>query len=212
MMAAVRGGLEAALEVYQARPAVRAKLVDFVLIVGAAALVLVTASLALLGDAIRSATGSLGEAVGLGASTVSEILLRVGWVALSIVTVLLLYRFVPSRGLRGRDSLAGAIVTALLFQLISLGSGFVYDKSTRLSVVYGSLTAALVFLYSVYLYSSALLFGAEFAAAWARPPTGIPGPPFWTRLKQAALGLVVRQDADRPATPDDERRRRAGGD
>ncbi len=78
---------------------------------------------------------------------------------LSILVVLLLYRFVPARGLRIRDGLAGAIVTALLFLLISLASGWISEKTARLSVVYGSLTAALIFLYSVYLYSSALLLG-----------------------------------------------------
>jgi membrane protein len=81
------------------------------------------------------------------------------------VVVLLLYRFVPARGLRIRDGLAGAIVTALLFLLISLATGWISERTAKLSVVYGSLTAALVFLYSVYLYSSALLLGAEVAAA-----------------------------------------------
>ena len=59
-------------------------------------------------------------------------------------------------------------------------------------MVYGSLTAALVFLYSVYLYSSALLLGAEIAAAWSRPQTA-DGEPILTQVKRAVLGLFVRQ-------------------
>ena len=87
--------------------------------------------------------------------------------------MLLLYRFVPTRGIGFRDGLAGALVTAVLLTLISLASGFVYNKASSLSVIYGSLTVGLVFLYSMYLYSSALLLGAEVAASWARPePTG----------------------------------------
>ena len=70
---------------------------------------------------------------------------------LSTVVVLLLYRFVPARRLRFADALAGAIFTALLLLAISLGSGWLYGRTSNLSVVYGSLTAALVFLYSVYL-------------------------------------------------------------
>jgi uncharacterized BrkB/YihY/UPF0761 family membrane protein len=122
---------------------------------------------------------------------------------LSIVVVLLLYRFVPARGLRIRDGLAGAIVTALLFLLISLASGWISEKTARLSVVYGSLTAALVFLYSVYLYSSALLLGAEVAAAWSRPHTA-DGEPVLTQLKRAVRGLFVGQKVSPPgeAIPD----------
>jgi uncharacterized BrkB/YihY/UPF0761 family membrane protein len=80
---------------------------------------------------------------------------------LTIVAVLLLYRFYPSRGLRVRDGLVGAIVTALLLRPIALASGWIYAGTTRLSVVYGSLTTVLVFLYSMYLYSCVLLLGAR---------------------------------------------------
>jgi hypothetical protein len=72
---------------------------------------------------------------------------------------------------------------------------------TRLSVVYGSLTTALVFLYSVYLYTSALLLGAEVAAAWSRPPTS--HEPIRSQVRDAVLGLFVRQKprSSKDATP-----------
>jgi uncharacterized BrkB/YihY/UPF0761 family membrane protein len=130
------------------------------------------------------------------------------------VVVLLLYRFVPARGLRIRDGLAGAIATAFLFLLISLASGWISEKTARLSVVYGSLTTSLVFLYSVYLYSSALLLGAELAAAWSRPQT-VDGEPILTQVKRAVLGLFVSQkesQVDEPmpdATPDGASRPRS---
>ena len=60
-------------------------------------------------------------------------------------------------------------MTALLLQAISLAAALIYAKTNRLSVIYGSLTAALFFVYSTYLYSSALLFGAEVAALWSQP-------------------------------------------
>ena len=80
-----------------------------------------------------------------------------------------------------------------LLELISLASGFVYEKASSLSVIYGSLTVGLIFLYSVYLYSSALLLGAEVAAAWARPEPEGPGLPVLTQVKRAVLGLFVTQ-------------------
>ena len=207
MMTAIRRGLESAMGVPESRPLARGKLVDLGLIVGAAVLVLVTVGLNLLGNLVQRASGSLGEAIGLGSGTLASVLLHGTRFLLSVVVVLLLYRFVPARGLRTRDGLAGAIVTAIFFLLISLASGWISEKTSRLSVVYGSLTTSLVFLYSVYLYSSALLLGAEIAAAWSRPQT-VDGEPILTQVKRAVLGLFVSQKeapVDEPlpdATPD----------
>jgi membrane protein len=192
MMTAVRQGLEAAMHVTESRPVARGKLVDLALIVGAGLLVLVTVGIALLGNLLSRASGSFGAMAGVGSGLLADVLLRVLAFAFSVVVVLLLYRFVPARGLRFRDGLVGAIVTALLLQLISLASAWIYEKTTRLSVVYGSLTSALVFLYSTYLYSSALLLGAEVAAAWSRPP-GPPGPPIRTQIRRGIRGLFVTQ-------------------
>jgi YihY family inner membrane protein len=192
MMAAIRQGLERAMGVTESRPAARGKLVDLALIVGAAVLVLVTVGITLLGSLVQKASGKVGEVFGLGAGTLAGGLIHAASFVITIVVVLLLYRFVPARGLRFRDGLVGAIVTALLFRLIALASGWIYVRTTRLSVVYGSLTAALVFLYSMYLYGSALLFGAETAAAWSRPP-GPPGEPLLTQMKRGVMGLFVRE-------------------
>jgi membrane protein len=204
MMTALRQGLEGAMGVRESRPLVRGKLVDLMLIVGAAVLVLVTVGITLLGNLVQRAAGSAGDLIGIGAVTLSGVLLRAASFVLSVVVVLLLYRFVPARGLRVRDGLAGAIVTALLLLLISLASGLIYDRTTRLSVVYGSLTAALVFLYSMYLYSSALLLGAEVAAAWSRPVTA-DGEPIRTQLKRGVVGLFVKQKPTRPNQPPRDR-------
>jgi membrane protein len=206
MMTAVRQGLESAMDVTESRPAARGKLVDLGLVVGAAVLVLVTAGITLLGAVVQKAARNVAEVTGLGASSLAGGLLRGATFVLAVTVVLLLYRFVPARGLRIRDGLAGAIVTALLLQLISFASGWIYERMARLSVVYGSLTTALVFLYSVYLYSSALLLGAEVAAAWSRPQIG-DGEPILTQVKKAVLGLFVteqpspRQDVTSGRTP-----------
>jgi uncharacterized BrkB/YihY/UPF0761 family membrane protein len=90
----------------------------------------------------------------------TELLRIVVPLVVATVVVMLLYRFVPARRLRSGDAVVG-IVTGLLLLAISAASAFVYDKVAGLSVVYGSITALLVFLYSVYLYASALLFGGR---------------------------------------------------
>ncbi len=192
MLTALRQGLESAMHVTQSRPLARGKLVDLALIVGAALLVLVTVGITLLGNFVQRASDRFGDVIGVGTGTLASILLRLASFALMIVVVLLQYRFVPARGLRIRDGVVGAIVTAVLLQLISLASGWIYEKTTSLSVVYGSLTAALVFLYSTYLYSSALLLGAEVARAWSRPSVADgEAEPILTQLQRAVLGLFV---------------------
>jgi membrane protein len=192
MMTALRRGLERAMCVTQSRPLARGKLVDLALIVGAAALVLVNVAITLVGTLLQTTSGRVREALDLGGA-LSAALVATATFALSILVVLLLYRFVPARGLRIRDGLAGAILTALAFGLISLASGLIYDKTTELDVIYGSLTTTLVFLYSVYLYSCSLLLGAEVAAGWARPQTVGGGEPIRTQLRRGVVGLFVNQ-------------------
>jgi membrane protein len=180
MMAAVRAGLETAMEVAVRRPMAHGKLVDLILIAGAAVLVIVTVGMTALGEFLQRAVGG----------AVAGGLIRLGWFLLSIGVVLLLYRFVPARGLSFRDGLAGAVVTALLLQGISLASGVILDKTTSLSFVFGSLTTLLVFLYSIYLYASSLLLGAEVAAAWSLPP-GPPAPPLLEQVRRGVRGLFL---------------------
>ena len=192
MMAAIRTGLDTAMEV-ERRPAARGKLVDFILVVAAGALVLVAVALSVISQVVGRLATDLAGAVGLEGGLV-ETLARSGIpVGVSFVVVILLYRFVPAGKLRFRDAVAGAFVTAVLLLAISAASAYIFEKTTRLSVIYGSITVALVFLYSVYLYASALLFGAEVAAAWSRPPQEGPGEPVVVQVKRAVLGMFVHQ-------------------
>jgi membrane protein len=168
MMAAIRQGLETAMNVNESRSLARGKLVDAALVLGAAALVLVTVAVTVFGGIVeKTLAGRLGDVAEIDSAVGA--LVRVGVFVASIGVVLMLYRFVPARGLRIRDAVVGATVTALLLQAISLAAALIYAKTNRLSVIYGSLTAALFFVYSTYLYSSALLFGAEVAALWSQP-------------------------------------------
>ena len=200
VMTSLRLGLEQAMGVKESRPLARGKLIDVCLIVGAAVLVLVTAGLTLAGGFLQHASGSVASVTDLPASDLAGGLLRLATFVLSVGVVLLIYRFVPARGLRLRDGLAGAIVTALLLQLISYLSGVIYDRTTRFSVIYGTLTSALVFLYSIYLYTSALLLGAEVATAWSSPTDGGPHVPIESQVRRAFLGLFVKQKPPRPAS------------
>ncbi|HEX5556196.1 MAG TPA: YihY/virulence factor BrkB family protein [Gaiellales bacterium] len=192
MMAAIRTGLELVLGGERGRPAARGKLVDLVLVVGCAVLVLGTVAATVLDRLAQHELRRVDALAGLRTTTAGNSAPRVAAVLASVVIVMLLYRFVPSRRLRRTDALAGAVTTAILLLAISFASGRIYENVNRLSVVYGSLTSALVFLYSVYLYASALLLGAEVAAAWSRPPDPDGGERLRVRIRRAVRGLYMR--------------------
>ncbi len=205
MMAAIRTGLETAMQV-ERRPAARSKLVDLVLVAGTAVLVLAVAAFSVLGEPIRTVLSRLADWANFEDSTLGQQVAVLGLpFLLSIGLVLILYRFVPARRIRTRDALAGAIITALCLVAIARATGWIYTQATEFSVVYGSLTAALVFLYSLYLYASALLFGAEVAAAWSRPPEG-PAGSLRSQVEQAVRGLFVRREEERQQSDADARR------
>jgi membrane protein len=197
-MTSIRLGLERAMGVTDGRPMARGKLIDFALIIGTAVLVIVTVGLTVLDNFVEKGARRVADALGLGAAELGTTIIHLSFFALAVVVVLLLYRFVPARGLSPREGLVGAIVTAVLLQLISLASSIILRKTSQLSVIYGTLTAALVFLYSMYLYSSALLLGAEVARAWNAPVAEGPAEPLGRQLRRALFGLFVRQD---PAPP-----------
>jgi membrane protein len=192
MMAAIRLGLERTTGVVGGRPVAQSKLVDLALVGLAAVLVLISVGVGLVAQFVNSLVAELAAALdfegGTAENAVSTLLPLLLWVA----TALLVYRFVPGAKLSSSGAFAGAVVTALLLLVISLAADLVYAHTADWSVVYGSLTSLLVFLYSVYLYASALLFGAAVATEWSRPHAA-DGEPLGTKLRRAARNLFVRR-------------------
>jgi membrane protein len=171
MMAAIRAGLENAFEAGRS-PLPRGKLVDLALVLGAAVLVLALAGLSVVAEPLRRAVNPLGSVVDGALGVVVR-------AALSFAVVLLLYRFVPLRRLRTRDAVAGALVTTVLLLVVSALSDWLFAQSLAQNVIYGSLAATFVFLYSLYVYACVLLYGAEVAAAWSQPAGSPPSLPPW---------------------------------
>ncbi len=185
MMSAFRVGLEAAMRVEVRRSATRGKLVDLALVMAAGSLVIALVVASNVGRLVRVGLEGLLSEAGIDASWLLVGVGRLLPLVVSVVAVLLLYRFGPASALPFRDRLAGAVVTAVLLLALSLASGIVYARTFELSAVFGSLTTIFAFLYSVYLYACALLFGAEVAAAWSRPPAGT-----LTTLRDQVTGTV----------------------
>ena len=169
MMTAMRSSLERTMDVEDERGLVRGKLVDLALVAATAVLVLASVGIGLITQFVDSLVAVVAGAVGLQGSTATPVVSRLLALVLSTATLLLVYRVVPTKRPRFADALAGALVAAVLLLAISLAAGFVYSHATKWSFIYGSLTSVFVFLYSVYLFASAMLFGAAFATEWSRP-------------------------------------------
>lgn len=196
MMAAIRNGLEAATRVSRSRPAARNKLVDFVLVAAAGALILVVVGLGLALQTIERLSSELASRIGLGGGAIGAITTSLGAFALTMLVVILLYRFVPARRIRLQDAVAGSFVTTILLAVINVASALIFEKTTQWSVIYGSLAVILVFLYSIYLYASAILLGAEVASAWSLPPG--PPEPLLKQVKRAVIGIFVHREPPPP--------------
>ena len=205
MMASIRLGLEAALKVERGRPAVRAKLVDFILIAAAGVLVILIVGLSAFGAFFSKLVDRFTEWAGV--ATPSELLLRDGVQLVAIaVTVLLLYRFVPARKLRRRGALAGAILTAVGIWGATKVLAIVFADFSRYNLIYGSLAGVMTFLFFVYVVAWILLLGAEFAHAWSQPP-GPPGPPLRAQIVGAVSGLFIHHDEEDDAATAERARR-----
>jgi membrane protein len=169
MMTAIRSGLERTMDVSDERGLVRGKLLDLALVAATAVLLLASVGIGLVTQFVDSLVAPLANAVGVQGGVAKAVVSRLLPLLLWTATLLLVYRAVPAKRPRFGDALAGAMVTAVLLLVISLAAGFLYSHATKWSFIYGSLTSVFVFLYSVYLFASAMLFGAAFATEWSRP-------------------------------------------
>jgi len=206
MMASVRLGLETAMKVDRGRPAVRAKLVDFILVAAAGILVIFIVGLSAFGAFFSELVDRFTEWAGV--ATPSGLLLRDGVQLVTIgITVLLLYRFVPARRIHRRGAIAGAILTSVGIWGSTKVLAIVFSDFSRYNLIYGSLAGVMTFLFFVYVVAWILLLGAEFAYAWSQPP-GPPGPPLRTQLIGIVRGLFVHHDESEEARASAERARR----
>lgn len=168
---AVFGELQASLNViWKAKPAARAgwwnllrqRLLSLSLILTIGFLLLVS----LVASAALEAFGDYLERLVPGL----PLLLRILHLSLSLgfTTVLfgMMFKILPDAHIEWRDVWLGAAATALLFTigryLISL-----YIGSSNVTSAYGAAGALVIILVWVYYSTQILLFGAEFAKAWA---------------------------------------------
>ncbi len=136
--------------------------------------------------ALSSYLFALGQTVGADA-----VLGPLGWLlqlvpfVLVVAGLAVMYKFLPFRRVALRDAALGALVGAVLFELLKKGFGLYVASFPSYETIYGALSALPLFLIWMYLAWSAVLFGAEVAAS---------GPEWRARRFVMASGMEVGRE------------------
>lgn len=166
----LRVALNQAWDVDERRPLVRGKLADIGLAAAVAAAVALAVALTVAARLLRDAAGHLAVLGWL--APLIGVLLWVFSIAvpLAVETVLfgLLYRVVPAAPTARRVVWPGAVVAAVGFEVVKNGFALYVAHLGTYNRVYGTLGAAVAFLFFVYLTATVFLFGAQVAAAHRR--------------------------------------------
>lgn len=192
MMAAIRVGLSAAFEGDASRPYFRSKLVDLLLVLGAASALVLSFAFAILANAVARWTEHVP---GVLSSAAADVLGGILAFALTFAAFAALYHLAPPSRPPLRTVWFGAAVAAAGFEVVKLGFSYYLATIATWDLLYGSFGSVLAFLLVVYLQASVFLLGGELAAAWpgsAEPPAQ-PGGPLWPRIRGFLRGLFVRE-------------------
>jgi membrane protein len=170
VMASVRLGLTIASGAPRGRSFGVNKLLDFALVVLVVVLVIAAAALNVVTRTVTAWSDTVSDELGsgaLGALFNDAVSGFAAPVVLLFGALVFLYRTIPPRKAPWRFVLVGAAVAAVALQAIQLGMAWYLAGPADYDAVYGSLGAALAFLFAVYVAASAFLIGGELVFAWA---------------------------------------------
>ena len=203
MFAAIRRSLNIIYgDVQYMRPWFWQKVVDLSLVLGIGIFIggSIAATTALRVIQTRSedlaSAGQLSEDLGI-AWTLGEYTIPF---AFSFLAFTVLYTLVPSRNRNLGNAWPGALVAALLFEVVKFGFSFYVTNFKNFDLVFGSLGAVATFMFWVYLSGQIMLLGAEVATVYpkVREQTykqarfGGMGVPFTTKVYRTVRKLFVQ--------------------
>ena len=141
----------------------REKLVSFLMVLAVGVLLLLSFSLTAITQALL---GTLESLPVIGGVT-GYLLGLVVTLALNTVIFALLFRYLPDAEVHWRDVIAGAIATALLWEIAKRLLTFYVAHSSYVSA-YGVVGTVLVLMVWIYFSSQVLFLGAEFTEVYSR--------------------------------------------
>jgi len=85
-------------------------------------------------------------------------------ITMSFIAFFFTYWLIPARRTHAKYVVGGALLAAVLFEVVKLGFTIYLENFASYDVVFGSLGAVVAFLFWVYLSANILLLGAEFVS------------------------------------------------
>ena len=173
MFGAIRTSLDVVWKMETSRPLIKQKLVDLSLMAGAGVFFLLSIGTTALLHTTQLASSHILGPLSSSSALVWRTVPHVVPAMLSFGAFMVLYRFVPHARTRVADVWPGALVAALLFEVIKHGFSLYLANFGHYDVVYGSLGAVVALLFWIYLSAVALLIGAEVACEYPRVTSGM---------------------------------------
>ncbi len=102
-------------------------------------------------------------------NAISSAALYIVAIAGEILLISSIYYFMPVGRLSARHALIGGATAGILWEIIRHGLVWFFSTLSQVSVVYGSLTTAIIVLLSFEIVATLLLFGAQVIAEYERP-------------------------------------------
>ena len=93
---------------------------------------------------------------------------RIAGFLLLLITVALLYKFMPNTKTSWRYIWPGAVLTAVFFEIARSIFAFYLSNFATFDIVYGSLEAVIILLIWIYVSAFILIIGAEFSYEYGR--------------------------------------------
>ena len=157
------------------------KLVSFLMMAAAGALLMLTLLLMSAGEVVGASWFHAVLERFPALYVLRSLGVRYSSLAILIIAVGLIFYFIPNAKVRFRDVWVGAVLTGLLWRAAFLGFSWYVRDMSRFVSVHGSIAAVVVFLLWIYISAVILLYGVEFTAAYGRlrrrRPEEIPAAP-----------------------------------
>jgi YihY family inner membrane protein len=112
----------------------------------------------------------LGHSFSLGGP--SRFLIYIAGVIGEILLISAIYYYMPAGSRSAKHALIGGATAGLLWEAVRLALGWYFGALSQVTVVYGSLTTAIVVLLSLEAAATLLLLGAQVIAEYERIETG----------------------------------------
>ncbi|HEV2059994.1 MAG TPA: YihY/virulence factor BrkB family protein [Solirubrobacteraceae bacterium] len=166
VMGALRHSINEAWDIDGRPPLLQRKALDVALVLGGTSILALSVSLTAAHrlEAIVDDKGGGGWLLALLLDFLGDVLPML-FVAAGL---LFLYRVLPMNKEPLRNIWPGAVVGAIGLAIVKLGLELYFEQLADFGALYGSLGAAMALLIFVYAAANVVVFGAEFAAEWAR--------------------------------------------